>query len=84
MKLWRVELHGPGGGVGRVGLSPAYVVADTADEAYKAVRAWADDHHYGFRDARALRSVELLAEEIGAYGNIGFHAPLFMSKEGKL
>ena len=61
-KLYRVKLKGLSNSTG-VNLQNSFVVANSLTEAYAKVRAWLDEHDYGFKDDRALDSIELLAED---------------------
>jgi len=58
-KLYRVVLRGMTSTV----YNMSYVIAKSADEAYRKVRKFLDDSDIGFRKDRELEKVELLAEE---------------------
>ena len=59
MNLYKVTLRGFYGSIDRM----SYVVATDSGCAYKIVRDYLDSKSLGFRDDRAMKSVELLAEE---------------------
>ena len=52
MNLYRIEF---------AGLPCCYVVAPDPTEAYRKVRAVLDEENYGYRYARALKSIHLVA-----------------------
>ena len=62
MKLFRVNLTGLNNITG-VNLQSSYVIAEDANLAYEKVRKYLDEKDYGFRDDRAMESVQLLAED---------------------
>jgi len=45
------------------GMDSAYVIANDPTSAYKSIRKYFDTKNLGFTDDRALRSIELLAED---------------------
>lgn len=61
-KLYRVRLKGLTSSTG-VDLSCSYVIAPDPTSAYEKVRKWLDEKDYGFKHARELESIHLIAEE---------------------
>lgn len=57
MKLFLVRLKGPIGNHNN-----CYVLADDPTDAYNKVRKFLDDEDIGFRRARALNSIEVIAD----------------------
>jgi hypothetical protein len=56
LKLFKVDLRD-------YSFGSFYVIADNAGQAYQKVRAELDARDLGFREGRALKSVELIAED---------------------
>jgi hypothetical protein len=56
-KLYKVTL------TGLMNYRISYVIAGNLDEAYKKVRQYLDQRDYGLRQERALKCIELLAED---------------------
>lgn len=57
MQLFRISLKGPIGNHNN-----CYVLADDPTDAYNKVRKFLDDEDIGFRRARALNSIEVIAD----------------------
>lgn len=64
VSLYRVNLAGAFFGIShKIFFGESYVVAANPQKAYEMVRNYLDNNNIGFPHERALRSVELLAED---------------------
>jgi hypothetical protein len=77
-KLYRVILRGMQSNLIGVAYGASYVVAKSADAAYRKVRAALDKEDIGFLRERELERVELIATKDGSNGT-----PLFAGRGGR-
>lgn len=59
--LYKVELRGMKHAVNAPTFGVSYVVAEDTAKAYETVRAYLDEHQFGFKADRELLSVTLIA-----------------------